>query len=167
MTASNAPGSSRWICASCTVKVPPPLSDPISATGLRPVPSSLTLTVSRPASGGGPPRISSARSAAAIRRLPLAAVAAAPRWDASAPGAPAASHGAVDLVESEFRLVELRDRAHVLRGKTRRDRDMCRSHLDLAADFADQAPLERLGGPAGGAALRRADGGRDHRGQVD
>ena len=66
-TASNAAGLSRMTRPSCHCKLPLPLSDPISAIGLRPVPTRSTSTDSRPDIGGRPsPGKSSAISAAAI-----------------------------------------------------------------------------------------------------
>src|SRR5262249_20424880 len=83
-------------------------------------------------------------------------------------GDAAAGNRAVDLIKSEFGWIEMRDGARVLGGEARRESDVRRSQLDPATDFTEEALLERLGGPAGGgAALRGADGGRDHCGQID
>ena len=93
-------GSTRMICPSWTVKVPSPLSAPISAIGLRPVPCRSRSIVARPASAPSPGR-RSARLAPANRTCVSRLSPSSPRSKRHRAGHAPARDRAVDLFERE------------------------------------------------------------------
>ena len=164
IAALNAFGSSPEICASSSVIVPVPVSEPISDAGLSPLPSNSACSPSRPVIDRPALARQHRGRVGARKRDPPARVepvGAAAQHQLSARAA--ARERALDVLDRDLAGAEPQRRAHLTRGQRRR-RALARAaeRFTRPSKLAEQAFAERLARPGRRVGARRLrHSGRD------
>ena len=140
--------------------VPPPCSEPISATGLKPVPCTSSESASVPVTGGRAERAQQARGIdAGERDLAMRGQAVvAGSLNAERAGQPAAGHDAGHVVERQLILAQPQRGAEFARGQPRQQLDLAQLAATILPAKLPKAPAPKGSsgpGPGGAIAARR------------